>query len=79
VAARFEGDGLPEANGADGVGYATYQLPAETAEPDADATVELQPLTTHPSESSSTLEHLRSLGLIVLILGVLMLLLAVWR
>jgi protein phosphatase len=79
VAARFEGEGLPEADAADGVGYATYQLPVGTAEPDADATVELEPLTTHPSNSSSTLEHLRSLGLIVVILGVLMLLLAVWR
>src|SRR4051812_1420594 len=79
VAARFEGEGLPEADAADGVGYATYQLPAGTAEPDADATVELEPLTVHQSNSSSTLEHLRSLGLIVVLLGVLMLLLALWR
>jgi serine/threonine protein phosphatase PrpC len=79
VTARFEGEGLPEADAADGVGYATYQVPLGTAEPDADATVEMEPLVIRPSNSSSTLEHLRSLGLIVVILGVLMLLLALWR
>jgi protein phosphatase len=79
VTARFEGDGLPEANGADGVGYATYEVPAGTGEPGADATVELEPLTLRPSNSSSTLEHLRSLGLIVVLLGILMALLAVLR
>jgi protein phosphatase len=79
VTARFEGDALPEAEGTDGVGYATYQLPPGTAEPDADATVELKPLRTRVSNSASTLEHLRSLGLIVLILGILMLLLSWWR
>jgi PPM family protein phosphatase len=79
VTARFEGEGLPEADTTDGVGYATYQLPVGTAEPDADATVELEPLMVRPSNSSSTLEHLRSLGLIVVILGMLMLLFAWWR
>lgn len=79
VTARFEGEGLLEAGAADGVGYSTYQLPAGTAEPDADTTVEMEPLPPRNSSSSSTFEHLRSLGLIVVILGVLMLLLAVWR
>jgi serine/threonine protein phosphatase PrpC len=79
VAARFEGDALPEADATDGVGYATYQLPPGTSEPDTDATVELEPLRTPVSNSASTLEHLRSLALIVVILGILMLLLSVWR
>ena len=79
VTARFEGEGLPEADAADGVGYSTYQLPPGTAEPDPDSTTETEPLPSHPSTSSSTLEHLRSLGLLVVILGVLMLLLALWR
>jgi protein phosphatase len=79
VTARFEGEGLPEAHGADGVGYSTYQLPLDTAEPDPDTTTELEPLPPRTPNSSSTLEHLRSLGLIVVLLGVLMLLLAVWR
>jgi serine/threonine protein phosphatase PrpC len=79
VAARFDGEGLPDAGGDDGVGYSSYQLPAGTAELDPDATVEMDPIQPHSSNSSSTLEHLRSLGLIVVLLGVLMLLLAVWR
>jgi protein phosphatase len=79
IAARFEGEALPDPKEAGGVGYSTYDLPVGTAEPDADATVELEPLPPTRSNSSSTLEHIRSLGLIVLILGVLMLLLAVWR
>jgi PPM family protein phosphatase len=79
VTARFEGAGLPEADEADGVGYSTYQLPPDTAEPDADTTTEVESLQPRTSNSSSTLEHLRSLGLIVVILGVLMLLLKVWH
>jgi protein phosphatase len=79
VAARFEGDGLPEAHGTDGVGYSTYQLPPGTAEPDPDTTTEFELPPPRTPNSSSTLEHLRSLGLIVVLLGVLMLLLAVWR
>jgi serine/threonine protein phosphatase PrpC len=78
VTARFEG-GLPEADEADGVGYSTYQLPPDTAQPDVDTTKEAESPPPRSSNSSSTLEHLRSLGLIVVILGVLMLLLAVWR
>ena len=74
-----EGDGLPEAGETDGVGYSTYQLPLDTAEPDPDTTTEFEPLPPRTPNSSSTLEHLRSLGLIVVLLGVLMLLLAVWR
>jgi serine/threonine protein phosphatase PrpC len=79
VTARFEGKGLPEAHETDGVGYSTYQLPSDTAEPDPDTTTEFEPLPPRTPNSSSTLEHLRSLGLIVVLLGVIMLLLAVWR
>jgi serine/threonine protein phosphatase PrpC len=79
VTARFEGEGLAEAGETDGVGYSIYQLPSDTAEPDADTATESEPLPLRTPNSSSTLEHLRSLGLIVVLLGVLMLLLAVWR
>jgi serine/threonine protein phosphatase PrpC len=79
VTARFEGEGLPEAHETDGVGYTTYQLPPGTGEHAADTTTETEPIQPRTSNSSSTLEHLRSLGLIVVILGVLLLLLAVWR
>ncbi|HEV8454511.1 MAG TPA: protein phosphatase 2C domain-containing protein [Gemmatimonadales bacterium] len=79
VTARFEGEGLPEAHETDGVGYTTYQLPPGTGEHGADTTTETEPIQPRTSNSSSTLEHLRSLGFIVVILGVLLLLLAVWR
>ena len=79
IAVRFEGEALPETDESGGVGYSTYELPVGTAEPDPDSTLELEPLRTSRANSSSTLEHLRSLGLIVVILGVIMLLLAVWR
>jgi PPM family protein phosphatase len=79
ITARFEGEGLPEADGADGVGYQSYQLPqpgtqSETGSPPAG---ESPP--GNASESALTLDRLRNLGLIALLLGVLMLLLAVWR
>jgi serine/threonine protein phosphatase PrpC len=79
VAAHFDGDGLREADGADGVGYRTYEIPATSTEPDARSAPPADPPSHRAPNSASTLEHLRSLGLIVVILGVLMLLLAVWR
>jgi protein phosphatase len=75
ITARFDGDGLREPDGAEGLGYQTYQLPpTETpsdpgAGPAGDSAA---------PESILTLDRLRNLGLIVLVLGVLMLLLAVW-
>jgi protein phosphatase len=81
VTARFEVEGLPKTEEAEGVGYHTYEFPPDPAEPDANTTTtEMEPLQQpRAPNSSSTLEHLRSLGLIVVILGVLMLLIAVWR
>jgi PPM family protein phosphatase len=78
VAARFDGEGLPEADSADGVGYRTYDLPPATEpEPESDPPPDTPP--PRGANSVSTLEHLRSLGLIMVVIGVLMLLLAVWR
>jgi PPM family protein phosphatase len=80
VTARFDGGGLPEADGAEGVGYQAYQLPqagGQSETPPAQQQAEPSPGTT--SESALTLDRLRNLGLIALLLGVLMLLLAVWR
>jgi PPM family protein phosphatase len=79
VAAHFEGEGLPEADGADGVGYRSYEIPATAAAPGNESPPPTEPPPSRTPNSASTLEHLRSLGLIVVILGVLMLLLAVWR
>jgi PPM family protein phosphatase len=78
VAARFEGDGLPEAgNGAEGVGYKTYPLsPGSPSEGAGQAAAE-SPV--QGSESAFTLDRLRNLGLIAILVGVLMLLIAMWR
>jgi hypothetical protein len=77
VAARFEGPGLPPEGGAGDVAYRTYELPA------AEAETEIPPPDSAPGSrpvnSSSTAAHLRSLGLIVVILALIMLLLVVWR
>jgi PPM family protein phosphatase len=73
ITARFDGDGLREPVGAEAVGYQTYQLPPTGTQADPGAT--------HAGDSGSilSLDRLRNLGLIALLLGVLMLLLAVWR
>jgi PPM family protein phosphatase len=76
VTARFEGDGLPEAVGGDGVGYRNYHLPSGAHQPGPDARE--TPEGPDPG-STQTVDRLRNLGLIALLLGVLMLLLAVWR
>ena len=79
VTALFEGEGLPEPDGAEGVGYQTYQLP-QASPPGETGTAEgMESSTSSASGSALSLDRLRNLGLIVLLLGVLMLLLAVWR
>jgi len=77
ITARFEGDGLPEAAGEDGVGYQSYRISAPTNQPDSDNASD----TPTPSSDAGTiaLDRLRNLGLIMLLVGVVMLLLAVWR
>ena len=88
VAARFDGEGLPEANGTEGIGHQTYQpaqtttatdlMPIGTGEPDSGGD-----LLTDPEESASgyasPMDRIRSLALILIILGVLLLLLTVWQ
>ena len=88
VAARFEGEGLPEANGTEGVGHQAYQPTQSTTVPD------LKPipageegaggeLLARPEESASDyappMDRIRSLALVLVILGVLLLLLTVWQ
>jgi protein phosphatase len=76
ITARFDGEGLPEPEGAGGVGYQTYQPP--TGGSDAGARPS-QPGPSKSGESALSLDRLRNLGLIAILLGVLMYLLAVWR
>ena len=78
ITARFEGEGLPEAEGGEGIGYRSYYIPAASNPTDSGGT----PPDTAPADESASgllLDRLRNLGLIVLVLGVVMLLLAVWR
>ncbi|HEY0350597.1 MAG TPA: protein phosphatase 2C domain-containing protein [Gemmatimonadales bacterium] len=79
VTALFEGDGLPEPDGAEGVGYQTYQLPQASPPGESGPPEGMESSTPSASASALSLDRLRNLGLIVLLLGVLMLLLAVWR
>jgi protein phosphatase len=75
ITARFDGDGLSEADGAGGVGYQTYQPPGRESSDPGSAGQEPH----SGPESAFSLDRLRNLGLIVILLGVVMLLLAVWR
>ena len=88
VTARFEGEGLPEANGTEGVGHQSYQPVQTTTVPDLKPIGTDEPgpsglLTDTPEDSASDyappMERIRSLALILIILGVLLLLLTVWR
>ena len=79
ITALFEGEGLPEPDGAEGVGYQTYQLPQSSPPAESSTPEGIESATSSASDSAISLDRLRNLGLIALLLGVLMLLLAVWR
>jgi protein phosphatase len=79
VTALFEGDGLPEPDGVEAVGYQTYHLPQASPPGETGSPEGMESSTSSAAGSALSLDRLRNLGLIVLLLGVLMLLLAVWR
>jgi protein phosphatase len=79
ITARFDGEGLSEPNGAEGVGYQAYQIPPSGNQTE-DSTSQINdspPART--SDSALTLDRLRNLGLIAILIGVLMFLFAVWH
>jgi protein phosphatase len=88
VAARFDGEGLPEANGIEGIGHQTYQSTQTTTVPLKPISAE-EPgsggdLLTEGSEDSASgyappMDRIRSLAVVLIILGVLLLLLTVWQ
>jgi protein phosphatase len=89
VAARFEGEGLLEANGDEGVGHRRYQV-AQTTTTEDMPSLSLDPTgaATNPdaesraepvSSSSHPPDIIRTVALILITMGVLLLLLAVWR
>jgi PPM family protein phosphatase len=79
ITALFEGEGLPEPDGAEGVGYQTYQLPQASPPGDPGPPEGMESSPSSASDSALSFDRLRNLGLIAILLGVLMLLLAVWR
>ena len=79
VTAHFEGDGLPVPDGVEGVGYQTFQIPLSSGSGEH-RPGQLDEASARSSLGSAlTLDRLRNLGLIMLLVGVLMFLLAVWR
>ncbi|MDQ3207219.1 MAG: protein phosphatase 2C domain-containing protein [Gemmatimonadota bacterium] len=88
VVARFEGEGLPEANGTEGIGHQTYRpaqittvpeqaaTPADDPDPGSDVTGVGGDWT---SRYVAPMDRIRSLALILIILGILLLLLTVWQ
>ncbi len=89
VVARFEGEGLPEANGAESVGHHRYQLAETTATPEiAPAALDESNAPGAPDQApppdpganpSRPPDLIRTVALILITMGVLLLLLAVWR
>jgi len=89
VTVRFEGEGLDEANGSDGVGHQRYHLAqnATPPEPTAAATPEggelenggTRTLRDHLAAPAGPPDLMRTVALILVTMGVLLLLLAVWR
>jgi serine/threonine protein phosphatase PrpC len=89
VAARFEGEGLPEANGNEGVGHQRYYLAGSSdtsempvvvgKERDLDEKSVTHKASQHASLSPAQPDILRATALILIAMGVLLLLLAVWR
>jgi protein phosphatase len=79
VAAHFEGEGLAEPDGTEGVGHRAYRSPegSTTSEVDPDLLAEAPEETLTGSELP--LQRIRSLSLVLILVGVLLLLLAVWR
>ena len=61
------------------MGYQAYQIPPAGNQSDGSVAPLDDSAREGPSESVLTLDRLRNLGLIAILLGALMLLLAVWR
>lgn len=79
VTARFEGDGLAEPTGREGVGHRTYYIPQVTPASEVTADPMEQPGVAADPASAASLARLRVASLLLILLGVLLLLLAVWR
>lgn len=89
IAARFEGEGLAEASGTEGVGHQRYLLAeaktpqepihAVPAEADVNDAAVAEPVSERDLRISAPPDLIRTVALILISMGVLLLLLAVWR
>lgn len=79
VTARFEGEGLAEPDGTEGVGHHAYQIPQTTTIPDLVADHLPEAPDTAVTDPDAPLTRIRSLSLVLILLGLLILLLVVWR
>ncbi len=78
VAAKFEGDALPEPNAAEGVGYQVYQIPdGETAEEPVTVDRASEPVAALPASAPTEASRPRGLLVMAALLAVIALLLTV--
>lgn len=79
VVAHFEGEGLAEAAGTEGVGHRAYQASQSTTVPDPPVNPRAEASETTLPASGTPLATVRGLSLFLILVGVLLLLLVVWR
>jgi serine/threonine protein phosphatase PrpC len=79
VAAHFEGEGLAVADGTEGVGHRAYEATQSTTVPTLEPVRMVEPPEAAVPTSGRWLSPIRSLSLILILVGVLLLLLSVWR
>jgi PPM family protein phosphatase len=79
VAAHFEGEGLAVADGTEGVGHRAYEAAQSTTVPDLEPVRMVEPPDPAVRPSRLELSPIQRLSLILILVGVLLLLLAVWR
>jgi len=79
VVAHFEGEGLAEAEGTEGVGHRTYQSSQSTTVPTTGPNQGTEAADARLRVSETPLTNIRGLSLFLILVGVLLLLLAVWR
>jgi len=79
VVAHFEGEGLAEADGTEGVGHHAYQLSQTTTLPELGGDHVAKSSEAAVAGPDPSLARLRQLSLVLILVGVLLLLLAVWR
>ncbi|HEU5305175.1 MAG TPA: protein phosphatase 2C domain-containing protein [Gemmatimonadales bacterium] len=79
VTTRFDGEGLAEADGTEGVGHRAYSMSQPATIPDLEPVPVTEPQQDIASSSDAPLSHVRSLSLILILVGILLLLLALWR